>query len=892
MSALDSIVKWAEEDLLEWQSDAVRRLLLQEKLSEEDKDELLRMLKERHGIMDDSHPAPKPKALKKGDISGSSQTTEKVILKDLHDLKNVNAIPDGSGLPFGHSGLTVIYGTNGSGKSGYARILKKACNARDTKEKLLPNVYGKKGTGLAQAGIKYSKDGKDDEITWKDGEKAQQNVLSNICVFDSKCARVIVDENNETSYLPYGATVFEEMVGLYKDLRKTLDAEKPKPGKLEYEDIPASTKAGKFIFELTNETKDDAIKVACKWEDKDEESLTSLKTQIAKIEADLPEKQAQRLRNLKARIITLADTIKGIDAAVSEGKAEAIKQRIVQLVDAEEALAIASQESLSGEPLPGAGEKVWQSLYNAARDYSTQAAYPGKEFPVTEEGGLCVLCMQKLGIDAKARMIRFKAFMEKATKKEVDNAVSAVEEAVRELEALKFPAAETYKDIMDEYRETKADVVGHVEAYFPGMEARIKQIIQAAKGKKTDAEFPSPELSPEHGLRELCLKLEEEATEIEKAAKADEYEQKKNQKAELEARKLFSSRQNKVLEYTGQLRLARKYEKCLSETDFTAVTKKGKKIITEALTPKLLKGLEDELKYLGADHLDLSLKPSATEGETKHKMELKGIQVIPNKANLSDILSEGEHCVVAVAGFLAELKVGNHECPIVFDDPVCSLDHIYREKIAKRLVEEAKTRQVIVFTHDIAFLVDLELNAAEPEGEVCFSPQTVCRLSSGTVGKCAEGRPWHAMMIKDRIKYLREKLNNIELLNETNLPEYNREAASLYALLRETWEALIEEVLLNNTIRRHSKEIQTQRLKSVTVDTGDYKKIDSATGKCSEWMSGHDRSKELAVNRPSPKEIEEDIAKIERYRSELNKRNVSLREEREKELKPQVSTMG
>lgn len=890
MSALDSIIKWAGEDLLEWQSDAVRRLLLQEELSEEDKDELLRMLKERHGIKDDAHPAPKPKPLKKGDVSGSPQTSEKVILKDLHDLKNVNAIPDGSGLTFGHSGLTVIYGENGSGKSGYARVLKKACNARDTKERLLPNVYEKKGTGPAQAYIKYSKEGKDDDITWRDGEKVEQNALSNICVFDSKCARVIVDENNETTYLPYGATVFEEIVGLYKDLRKMLEAEKPKPGKLEYEDIPASTKAGKFISELTHETKDDAIKAASKWEEKDEESLTSLKAQIAKIEADSPEKQAQRLLNLKARIITLADAINGIDTAISEDKAEGVKQKIVRLADAEKALAIASQKSLSGEPLRGAGEKVWQSLYNAAKDYSTQVAYPDKEFPVTEEGSLCVFCMQKLEVDARARMLRFKDFMEKATKKEVDDAVAALEEAVRQLEALKFPAAETYKDIMDEYREKKAHLVGQVEAYFPGMEARTKHIIQAVKEKRTDAEFESPKPSPEQGLSNLALKLEEEAKEIEKVAKPDEYEQKKNEKAELEARKLFSSRQKKVLEYAGQLRLARKYEECMRETDFTVVTKKGKGIITEALTPRLLEGLQSELKYLGATHLNLSLKPAGIEGETKHKIELKGIQIAP-KTNLSDILSEGEHCVVAVAGFLAELKVGNHECPIVLDDPVCSLDHIYREKIAKRLVEEAKKRQVIIFTHDIALLVDLESNAAETDGNVCFNPQTVCRLS-GTVGKCIAGRPWHAMLIKDRIEYLREELNRIKILHQTNLPQYNREAAILYALLRETWEALVEESLLNNTIKRHGKEIQTQRLKSVTVETDDYKKIDSGMGKCSEWMLGHDRSKELTITRPDPKEIEEDIANIDKYRTDLNKRNDALRKEREQRLKPQASAMG
>ncbi|MRR17695.1 MAG: hypothetical protein EG826_14705 [Deltaproteobacteria bacterium] len=889
MSALDAIVKWAEGNLLEWQSDAARRLLLQEGLSEGDKLELFRMIKERHGIKDDAYPAPKPKPLKKGDISGSIQTTEKVILKDIHDLKNVNAIPDGTGLTFGHTGLTVIYGENGSGKSGYARVLKKACNARDTKEKILPNIYGKKGPEPAQACIKYSKEGKDNNITWKDGQKTEQNVLSNICVFDAKCARVIVDENNETAYLPYGTAVFEEMVRLYKDLRKSLEAEKPKPEKLAYEDIPVSTNVGKFISELNYETKDDAIMAASKWEEKDENKLISLKKQIAKIEADSPEKQAQRLRNLRDRIITLADTIKEIDAATSEDKAEDIKQKIIKLVDAEKALAIASQKTLSGEPLPGAGEKVWQSLYNAASVYSTEVAYLGREFPVTQEGGLCVLCMQKLDIDARSRMIRFKDFMERATKKDVDNAAAELQGAVKELEALKFPAAEIYKDIMDEYREKKGALIGQIETYFPAMETRTKEIIQASNEKKTDVEFQSTKPSPEQGLRELSLNLEEEAIEIEKAAKPAEYEQKKNERIELEARKLFSSRQKKVLEYAGQLRLARRYEECIPETEFTAVTIEGKKIITKALTPQLLRGLQDELKYLGVKHLDLNLKASGAEGETKHKIELKGIQAAP-KTNLSDILSEGEHCVVAVAGFLAELKVGNHECPIVFDDPVCSLDHIYREKIAKRLVEEAKTRQVIVFTHDIAFLIDLE-SAAENDGNVCFNPQTICRLS-GTVGKCIAGRPWHAMLIKDRITYLREELNRIKVFHEANLPQYNREAAILYALLRETWEALVEESLLNNTIKRHGKEIQTQRLKSVTVETGDYKKIDSGMGRCSEWMLGHDRSKELTVARPDPKEIEEDIVKIEKCRSELGRRNDKLRKQREEELKPPASAMG
>ena len=476
MSALDSIVKWAEEDLLDWQSDAVRRLLLQEELTPEDKEEILRMIKESHGLKDPKHPAPKLQPLKKGDVSGAPETRVKITLKALKDLKNVNAIPDGSSLPFAHKGLTVIYGENGSGKSGYARVLKKACNARDTKEKLLPDVYKKKLQGSAQACIKYSiDDSADEEMKWKDGEKAETKILSNICVFDSKSARVIVDENNEATYLPYGANVFEKMVSLYKELRQTLDGQKPKPEKLQYADIPDSTTAGKFISDLSHETRDQDIEKASKWTDDDGENLAKLKKQITKIEIDPPEKQAQRLRNLKSRITTMSHTIKKIHDAISEEKTQNIKQKVINLTAAEKALAIASQKSLSGEPLPGAGEKAWQNLYNAAKEYSTQAAYPGKEFPVTEEGSLCVLCIQPLELDARVRMLRFKEFMEKATKKDLDNALTDLEGAVSDVESLQFPIPEIYKDIMDEFREKYQQLITQIEEYFPAMESRAKK---------------------------------------------------------------------------------------------------------------------------------------------------------------------------------------------------------------------------------------------------------------------------------------------------------------------------------------------------------------------------------------------------------------------------------
>jgi hypothetical protein len=44
----------------------------------------------------------------------------------------------------------------------------------------------------------------------------------------------------------------------------------------------------------------------------------------------------------------------------------------------------------------------------------------------------------------------------------------------------------------------------------------------------------------------------------------------------------------------------------------------------------------------------------------------------------------------------------------LFFTPVSSLDHMHREKVAKRLAEESAQRQVVVFTHDLAFLFLLD----------------------------------------------------------------------------------------------------------------------------------------------------------------------------------------
>ena len=588
------------------------------------------------------------------------------------------------------------------------------------------------------------------------------------------------------------------------------------------------------------------------------------------------------------RLNQFRDICVTIEDGLSDSEAQDLQIGVESLIASENALAIISQESLTEEPLPGAGEVAWQKLYNAAKYYSIEIAYPGQEFPVVKTDSRCVLCMQPLREDGKTRMLRFKNFMENTTKKEVETANDNLKKLKKSLEEILIPDTHAFKDVIDEIRTRAPQFAGHLKEFFPLANEKLAAMIKAAKDKEVQ---PFPELKP---IRFECLdmisdELEREAKRIEKTADPETLAIRKTERTELKARKLLHDRKKQIQKYIEQIKIAKKFDGCIAETEFKSITEKAKDILVKALTPQLQKALKKELEALNVSHLQLKLKPTGREGEARHRMELLGSQCSP-KIKLTEILSEGEQSVVAIAGFLAELQISNTQSPIVFDDPVCSLDHLYREKIAARLSKEAATRQVLVFTHDIAFLLELRAKAGEL-GDRYFLPQTVLKIGN-VPGQCVDGLPWHAMTVKERVSHLNTKLDELRNLYKSGSDLYNREAGHLYGLFRETWEAVIEEILFYSTIIRHAGEVQTLRLSYVTVTDEDYRILHIGMSKCSKWMFGHDKSKAVDINRPAPKEIQQDIATLNGFTKSVHGRREQIRKQRLETLKPKEPSVG
>ncbi len=888
MAALNKIINWAKSELPAWQGDAVRRILLSEMLSETDEDELYLMMKVHYGLTDDKQPAIQPVLPVEPSISGAATQNEKIILKSITCIENVNALANGSELPIGHEGVTIIYGENASGKSGFARILKRACNARDKNETVLTNVFQQTASANPKAKFKI-KVGNSEDIfpEWQEGTASISPHLSSIAVFDSKCARVIIDEKNEFQYKPYGTHVFQDLTNLIEKLKNRLNNEKPNPEKPVIQSIQRETTGYKFLSTLgTSESL--TLPPQFKTFTKDEEDiLQKYKEFIEQYKKSNVNNKIASLKSIIRKYVDLVKELRKLEKVTSSKYITKVNQIINSLKASLEAQEVAEKALSETEfPLKGVRTSAWRQLFESAEKYSQESAYPGLEYPFTGPDSRCVLCMHNLDASAKGRMKKFSDFIKDEVGTNLKNCIEKLKAEQKALDKYHVHSKEEIANYITElisHNNVLADDLKTVylnRSYFFG---EVKEALQ----KETLLTIKNSSKYDIKQIFEWLREIKKEIIELEKAKVPETFQEKMRDYYELASKKAIYDQRKNINVYLSKIALSKRIQSCIDTLDTRAISNKGRDIVSEECTPALQNSLKQELDFLSVHSLDIRLKPRGLKGVTLHEVEIAGafIREIPSK-----VLSEGEQKVVAIAGFFAELNLSNHECPIVFDDPVTSLDHKYRDKIAERIAKESLHRQIVVFTHDIAFLVDTEKHLGRLENAK-LTIKTLNRRNN-IPGNIVSSKPWHAMSVKDRLSFLDDQIKEYSKLYDDNLTTYNKKAAEWYGLFRETWEAIIEEIVFNNAIKRFGAEVQTLRLKGVEITDDDYKTIDIYMSKSSEWMRGHDKSKVLSDDRPSPKEVLDDIAKTREFIQSFNRRRESTRKRRNNLLSPQPTEVG
>jgi energy-coupling factor transporter ATP-binding protein EcfA2 len=310
---------------------------------------------------------------------------------------------------------------------------------------------------------------------------------------------------------------------------------------------------------------------------------------------------------------------------------------------------------------------------------------------------------------------------------------------------------------------------------------------------------------------------------------------------------------------------------CIEETKTQTITQKSSAVTKTVVSQRLKQSFSDELANLAFSHIEVELKElGGADGVFYHKLVFTRAPGV----DLPKVVSEGEQRCLSIAAFFAELSTADDMSGIVFDDPVSSLDYQWRQAVARRLVQEAKTRQVIVFTHDVVFLLLLKQFAEELAVEQF--DQHVRFLSKGA-GVCSEELPWVALPIKKKIGHLKNSwLSADKLSRDGHQDAYEKDAKYLYGLLREAWERALEEVLLGGVVERYRPSIQTQQVSLIAdITADDCKMVETAMTKCSKWLPGHDQAAAARAPVPNPEELKTDIEALDGWVAAIRYRRKS-----------------
>jgi energy-coupling factor transporter ATP-binding protein EcfA2 len=861
-TVLETILDWSQERPV-WQRDALRRIVSKGRADADDVKELIALCKQGRG---EKIADLKAEPLTKAHLPANPGQGAAVSLVSIAEAEGVNNLAPDQTLSFEEKGMTIIYGDNGAGKSGYARILKRACRARHA-GKIEPNIYAQQPPAHASAKMTFSIGGTaQPPETWQDGDHPHPT-LSAVSVFDSDCASVHIKEKNEVAFRPFGLDVPDELASVCQAVKDALAGEQKQLEKAKSPLFlkPAwkeTTLVGKALAALRHDTDIQKLEALATLTEDESARLERLKEDLSKNPAKASAEQTLKADNIQRlySAITLAEqktADKPLMAVAAAVRDAASKRKAAQL---------AAQKAFSGEPLEGVGGDVWRSLWDAARRYSTQVAYKTQPFPPTADDALCVLCQQPLVAEALARMTRFEEFIKKDTERQAQDAEKAGKTAWQELGAAGF-STRPLKANLQEVAIQNPGLAKQARRFFAAARLRRYALMKAVR-ENQPPDLPVFPVNPSADLALIETTIRNYAAELQKSGATEERKKLEADFAELTDRALLHGMMPTVREEVDRLKSIHFLGECQGDTTTNTITKVGNDIADTVITPKLRDRFHEEIVKLAADKVRVEIVRSGGKyGSPQYQVRF----LAKPDAKVHDILSEGEKTCVALAAFLTELATAIHRSTLVFDDPVSSLDHRWRKQVAKRLVEEAEHRQIVVFTHDLVFVNDLYDLGHEKK-----RPMRMWTISRGKpgAGMVNEGMPWKAQRVEERLDKLEKDAREARKLYDNNQQdEYNQDTAAVYNGLRASWERALEDVAFFRVVQRHRDYIDTKYLKKASVLTeADCDGFHAGFKKCCDVVDAHDPSSGRNADAPAPAEVMQDIQTLKDWVTSLRDR--------------------
>ncbi|MCO4276047.1 AAA family ATPase [Pseudarthrobacter sp. HLT3-5] len=851
------------QGLLPWQQDALRRHAGSISLSDADLDELTEIafiaaLSQSLGLDDDDHgidpPAPDP--LTQAHIPSSSSDSPAVTLKKVTHLQGVNRMRANTDLTLSSTGLNIVFGLNGVGKSGYTRILKSSCHTRHP-ESILGNVFLSDNVE-PRATIEYLLGDQEKSHEWNLGKPCGDPHLSRVAVYDSKSAQNHVSSRGTTlTVTPDGLEMLQSLIATYDAvalqarMRQAAVQGTASPGIYrEATDAQVRTALGT----LGKFGGYGIIEVMGSLDETEESELQSLPVNISDRKTNSQatrQAQAQTKQNMTAtqarRIETLAEKV----------TAEQIVQlcviwkrlRATRIEEAEQ-----TQHDFSQEAVPGVLSRHWHEMWNAAKTYADQVGFTNDQFP-SEDMSNCPLCHQPLTAEAHARLRRFNKAMEldlAAERRRLTGLGSQLVDGIRNAAAddqiddhLLTVLAEENGDVLTQLR---ADVLT-VRSFLDNLPAdtdTAESIDTLVAPFIHGSEVAEGDGGSVEGFT-IGDSLTGGVTFIDKMAKTFEADVEKI-RAESGDGSDVADMEAKLLHLQDRAKVAKALPELKKLHNRLIHIESWQTVIGQCATsgPSVFSGKVcfDYVQQVAAEFKDnlmiLEDRPRGGSSEPALQVELVASKVSKGTSNIAftingaakaktpaeGVLSEGELRAVSIAAFLSDVSSSGDGSAIIFDDPMNSLDQAFQIKVAQRLVKEARTRQVIVFTHSMAFVgalwhegVKKDLSAQIKEGipspiEVKSAFIEITQRAATGTGQQVAGTgtpkggytPLYALLEKELYPAAKA------LFEAVDDSGYQRACENFANNLRKAWEYAVEEIVINGVVARNKPSISTMKL--------------------------------------------------------------------------------
>ena len=803
---------------------------------------------------------PETPALTIDELPQGGDMNESIAICSVGDLQGVNALLGGQTLQFSPTGMTIVYGDNGSGKSGYARLLKQIVGARHHEE-ILSNVFTNERCAQS-AQINYRCSGTDKAATWS--RTFNDTTFGHVHFYDEACGNDYLKNETELSYRPSVLSLLDRLVELIdqvsNEIGKRITVEEAKQFTLP--NVPDGTSAANFLSELSDRTDPGSLDQLLDAHQNLDKELQEYRQEEVRLRATDPTKEKTRLLAVAEDAEALAAHLKSIENTLSPTAADRIltlKQKALELrASADEV----SSSSFADEPLPGVGSQTWRAMWEAAERYAQEEAYPDRDFPATEDDDVCVLCQQPLAQDAQARLRRFRDYVRNTVQQQAKDAERTYSAAVDQFKKFDVttPSVLSWLTHFADNNDLNKDTLAAALDVAVTAKERILERLQ----DKTDeswVELASIDISL---VRSLATVKRNEANglDVDSFKKSLDSVKKKLQECE-GLQKLGIVKEEIVSEIKRRKHVALLTRK-KRELSTTQVTKLSKSLATDYVTKTVSDHFLYEASNLKLEHVVLS-DPRGSKGAIRQIPALKGT----SNASTMQVLSEGEQTAAGLAGFLTEVYFDESKSAVVFDDPMSSLDHQRRSGAAQRMVELAQDRQVIVFTHDLIFLAELVKRARYLSVEV--HQQTIQRNGSKQPGQITDKFPWKANDTDARINILKANLDKIAATRASmSGEEYEDKTSDWAGKLSETWERTIRSDVIYRVVDRSTTEVKPMLVRILArISDKDYQDFEEGYSATSTWARRHDKSEEVSYVAPEPEEMEHELNRLKEWHARV-----------------------